>query len=467
MISDQRKINHLYWRASFGPHTGTDYRLPPADHLKLLFEKNNPHEPISLDYWKQIRAIELQKMPKEARVEYRKNERKARYDIIEKLLDRYAGSNNLLREKVTFFWMSHFACRIGNPAFMMQYYNIIATNALGSFHDLLKEILHNAAMIQFLNNNQNRKSHPNENLARELMELFTLGRGNYTEKDVQECARALTGWAFDHDGIFVFRKEHHDTDTKTILGKTGNFDGNDIVNILLEKKDCARFITRKIYSWFVNESIDEHHLEIWSEQYYQSGYRTDQLLKSIFSSAWFYDSQNIGTRIKSPVDLITGITRDFKIRYHNSATRFQIMGIMGQILFDPPNVAGWPRGKNWIDSSTMMYRNRLPEVLLTDAESLLHERESFDAQEAMMTGVRENNNRKKVQTEFEVKTFTSHFNATDPALLIDELSQHLLQLDLTPELKSTVQSFIGTTPGPAQTLQMAIYLMSLPHYQLC
>jgi hypothetical protein len=114
-----------------------------------------------------------------------------------------------------------------------------------------------------------------------------------------------------------------------------------------------------------------------------------------------------------------------------------------------------------------MYRNRLPEVLLTDAESLLRERESFDAQEAMMTGVRENNNKKKVQTEFEVKTFTSHFNATDPSLLIDEMSQHLLQLDLTPELKSTVQSFIGNTPGPAQTLQMAIYLMSLPHYQLC
>lgn len=467
MITDQRKINHLYWRAAFGPHTATDYLQSPDVHLKSLFDKVSSHQPIILDYWKQIRAIQLREMSKEARIEYRKNERQARYDIIEKLLDRYAGTHNLLREKVALFWMSHFACRVGNPAFMMQYYNVIATNALGSFHDLLKEILHNAAMLQFLNNNQNRKSHPNENLARELMELFTLGRGHYSEKDVQECARALTGWAFDHDGDFVFRKEHHDFEEKTILGKSGNFDGNDVVNILLEKKDCARFITRKIYSWFVNDEIDEHHLEILSEKYYQSGYRTDELLKSIFSASWFYDAKNIGSRIKSPVDLITGITRDFNIKYVNPATRFQIMGIMGQILFDPPNVAGWPTGKNWIDSSTMMYRNRLPEVLLTDAESLLHEKESFDAQETMMTGVRENKQRKKIQTTFDPKSFSGHFKSTDTDALIGELSQHLLQLDLSPEIKNTVKTFAGTTPGPAQTLQLAIYLMSLPHYQLC
>ena len=150
----------------------------------------------------------------------------------------------------------------------------------------------------FLNNQQNKKQHPNENFAREVMELFTLGRGNYTENDIKEAARAFTGWGYNVGGDFVFRKNQHDTGTKTVLGKTGNFDGDDIIDILLEQKQTAIFITKKVYKFFVNENIDAEKVEWLGNRFFQSGYNIKNLLEDIFISDWFYAEKNIGTKIK-------------------------------------------------------------------------------------------------------------------------------------------------------------------------
>src|SRR3984885_10579646 len=157
------------------------------------------------------------------------------------------------------FWHGHFASRNVNVFYQETLLDIVRKGALGNFGDLLKEVSKRAAMINFLNNNQNRKDHPNENFAREVMELFTLGRGHYTEQDVKESARAFTGWGADLRGEFVFRKFQHDQGTKTVLGKTGNLDGDDVLNILLEQKQTARFISNKMFRFFVNDEPDEQH----------------------------------------------------------------------------------------------------------------------------------------------------------------------------------------------------------------
>ncbi len=219
------------------------------------------------------------------------------------------------------------------------------------------------SMLQFLNNQQNRKKKPNENFAREVMELFTMGRGNYTENDVKEAARAFTGWGFNLSGEFEFRKNQHDTDSKTVLGKTGNFDGDDVLNILLEQKQTAKYITKKIYKYFVNEKVDDEKVEWLSNRFYQNGYDIKKLMEDIFTADWFYEEKNIGTKIKSPIELLAGIRRLLPMEMENDQAQLLFQKTLGQILFYPPNVAGWPGGKNWIDSSSLMLRLRIPQIL--------------------------------------------------------------------------------------------------------
>ena len=181
-------------------------------------------------------------MTPDQRKEFQKKSREAIKNLNLYWVSEMVNSEAQLREKLAFFWHGHFACRNLNVFFQQQLLDVIRTNALGSFRDMLHEVSKTAAMLNFLNNNQNKKDHPNENFAREVMELFTMGRGNYTEEDVKEGARAFTGWGATAGGEFVFRKNVHDDGRKNFLGKSGNFDGDDVLEILLEQKQTAKFI---------------------------------------------------------------------------------------------------------------------------------------------------------------------------------------------------------------------------------
>ena len=189
-----------------------------------------------------------------------------------------------------------------------------------------------------------------------------MGRGNYSEKDIKEAARAFTGWTFDKDGRFVERKKNHDSGMKTFLGKTGNFDGNDILKIILENKQTARFITTKIYKFFVNEKINNQYISFLSDRFYQSNYNIEGLLTDIFTSDWFYEEENIGAKIKSPIELMVGIQRTLPMKIERTESLLNFQKLMGQVLLMPPNIAGWPQGKSWIDSSTLMLRLKLPQI---------------------------------------------------------------------------------------------------------
>ncbi len=284
---------------------------------------------------------------------------------IKKLLN----TENVLLEKQTLFWHNHFACRVRHPYLMQELNNIHRKFAFGSFRDLLVEVSKSPAMLIYLNNQQNKKAHPNENFARELMELFTLGRGNYTEQDVQEVARAFTGWSINKDdGTFEFKEKQHDDGEKTIFTRKGNFGGEDVINMIISNKQTAYFITKKMYRYYVNENINEDRVKQLADFYYQNQYNTGALVKKMFTSSWFYDAENMGCNIKSPIDFLIGLSRQFKINYNRYDVLFNLQRVLGQQLFYPPNVAGWPGGKNYIDSTTLVLRMKLPSLILNNGQ---------------------------------------------------------------------------------------------------
>jgi uncharacterized protein (DUF1800 family) len=281
-------------------------------------------------------------------------------------LNLMAGTEGRLREKMSLFWHGHFACRVNNSLYQQQLLHMIRTHALGSFATLLREVSKSAAMLAFLNNQQNRKKKPNENFAREVMELFTIGRGHYTETDVKEAARAFTGWQYEKDGSFVFMEKVHDDGVKKVLGREGNLSGDDVLDILLANPQTARFITQKIYRYFVNNIPDPQHITWLSDRFYKNQYDIGQLMEDIFTSDWFYDEKNIGVQIKSPVEYLTGIRALLPMQLKNEEVQILLQRILGQWLFNPPNVAGWPGDKAWIDSSSLMLRLRIPELIQYD-----------------------------------------------------------------------------------------------------
>ena len=396
-ISNQLKNQHLLWRAAFGPMTENVNQLQEVSQKDLyqLLVKTSAKKPDEFNVASNlfdglVKGVQDIGMMQKLSQDQRKMLRKQSVDDLKNLnltwLNQMINSEAQMREKMSLFWHGHFACRVINIFFQQQLLNIVRENALGNFGDLLREVSKSPAMLSFLNNQQNKKQHPNENFAREVMELFTMGRGNYTENDIKEGARAFTGWGFNLQGEFVDRPFVHDTGSKTFLGKNGNFNGDDIIDILLEQKQTAKFITQKVYRYFVNDTPDPTKIEWLANRFYQSGYDIKKLLEDIYTSDWFYNDKNIGTRIKSPVELLVGIRRLIPMELQKPEMQLLFERALGQILFYPPNVAGWPGGKNWIDSSALMLRMRIPQIL-TDADDFVVKPKDDDDTMMGMEGV--------------------------------------------------------------------------------
>jgi uncharacterized protein (DUF1800 family) len=381
------------------------------------------------------------------------------------------SSDAQLREKMAFFWHGHFASRNLNIFFQQQLLDIIRQNALGSFRTLLHQVSRSAAMLNFLNAAQNKKDHPNENFAREVMELFTMGRGQYTEHDIKEAARAFTGWSANIKGEFVFRRFQHDYESKTVLGKTGNFTGEEVLDILLEQEQTARYITQKIYRFFVNETVDKEKVEWLSKRFYQSDYNISQLMEDIFTADWFYDEKHIGTRIKSPVELVVGMQRILPMAVDNEEALLLVQRLLGQLLFYPPNVAGWPGGKNWIDSSSLMFRLRLPQ-LFTDADAFNIRPKTDDdmtgGQEEMAMGKNGQYGKagKPIQADIFWKLYTKQFDSVSRENLLATLQTALLQV--APRFgKDTILNFADSSGRENFIKSTTIQIMSTPEYQMC
>ncbi|HSU29468.1 MAG TPA: DUF1800 domain-containing protein, partial [Chitinophagaceae bacterium] len=391
-------------------------------------------------------------------------------------LHQMVNSGAQLREKMSFFWHGHFACRNLNVFYQQGLLDIIRRNALGNFGDLLKEVSKSAAMLNFLNNQQNRKDHPNENFAREVMELFTLGRGNYSEHDIKEAARAFTGWGSNPKGEFMFRRFQHDFGSKTVLGKTGDFDGGDVLDILLEQKQTARYISQKLYKFFVNEEPDMGKVEWMAERFYKSNYDIGKLMEDVFTSEWFYDDKNIGAKIKSPIELVAGIQRMLPMKLENEEALMILQRVLGQLLFYPPNVAGWPGGKSWIDSSSLMMRMRIPRMINDEDELNVKPKDDDDQMMGRYNDPDEDPKskaakmarrvNKPIRANIDWSGYVKSFESVEKEKLVDAVSRVLLQTKngVSPDL---IRRYSDGTGRENFIKTATIQVMSTPEYQLC
>src|SRR5262245_51848085 len=285
--------------------------------------------------------------------------------------NRMLTTNRPLEEKLTLFWHGHFAtgdAKVRDYRMMLRQNEMLRRNAAGRLRDLLVGILEDPAMLVYLDNGENVRKHPNENFGRELLELFTMGVGNYTERDVREAARAFTGWTND---VLEFKidKDQHDAGEKTFLGRTGPLDGTDIIDTILNQNVTGEFVAAKMYRYFVRDEISPAVRTELGRGFKGSRYQVRPLLTRIFLSKDFYSPASMATQIKSPVVLVVSTYRKMGLRELPTVPDFgRLTGGLGQTLFDPPNVAGWAGGRTWITPATLLQRGNLfRDVLFADA----------------------------------------------------------------------------------------------------
>ena len=277
-----------------------------------------------------------------------------------------------LSEKMVLFWHNHFVSslqKVRSASLMYRQNQLLRKHAFGYFGDMLHEVSKDPAMVIYLDGASNRKGQPNENFAREVMELFTLGEGNYGEQDVKEAARAFTGWSIDPDsGEFLLRQPAHDGGVKTVLGRSGNFDGDAVLDILLSQAQTAEFIVAKMWREFVSPQPEISEVKRIARMFRENRYNIRIALRAVLTSDAFYAAQNRAALIKSPIELIVGTLRQFRFET-GEVTPFLIAARqLGQDVFAPPNVKGWPGGEAWINSATLLARKQFLERLFRAQE---------------------------------------------------------------------------------------------------
>ncbi|MBO9618956.1 MAG: DUF1800 domain-containing protein [Niabella sp.] len=490
--SNQKKNQHLLWRAGFGPAVEQLQELAkytPQEYYQALVTASNKkpgYINIASDdllelYEASLDPAKRAKLTEDDRKILNRKQQQSVKDLNLYWLKELIASDAQLREKMAFFWHGHFACQNGNLFYNQLFLQALRENALGNFRTLLKEVSKSASMLYFLNNQQNRKGHPNENFAREVMELFTLGRGHYTETDIKEGARAFTGWTANARGEFNFAKNQHDDGVKNFLGKKGNFNGDEVLDIIVDNPQTARFITEKIYKFFVNENVDKNIVQSLSDSFYKD-YDIGNLMAQIFTANWFYDEKNIGARIKSPIELLAGIQRMVPMQLDNDNALMNLQRILGQQLLYPPNVAGWPGGRSWIDSSTLMMRLRIPQ-LFNDKDLLnVNPKPNDDIMMgrkadgmANIPGAKPpvkkqpakpNPGAGLINAKIDWAQYVAKFEKTKREAIFPAISDYLFQVNAV-NVDQVAAKYIDASDRDAYIRSVTIQLMSTPEYQMC
>lgn len=285
-------------------------------------------------------------------------------------LERMARGPRPLQEKLTLFWHGHFATsfeKVRNAWFMWMQNETFRRNASGSWSKMLREVTEDPAMLIWLDQAQSDKKHPNENYAREVMELFALGEGHYTENDILEAARALTGLTLDRrEGKPRFEERRHDDGVKTVLGKTGKLGVQDVLDAILAHPEAARFIAFKLWRFFATESTspDSELITKLAKIFRDSNYELKPMLRAMFLSEEFYSPEVIATQIKSPVQWLISTARTLNAPLPPAAVAGPMLGFLGQNLFMPPNVKGWDGGPAWITTNTLFSRYNQATLLV-------------------------------------------------------------------------------------------------------
>lgn len=358
------EARHLVSRTGIGAEWSTIKRLeglPRAKAVDLLLNTpiSHPRPAPALTHWNRLEPM------REANAQGRKRA----WMIAQREGKRLQGwwvehlihTRSPLVERMTLFWHGLFTSSIQKtlqPSFLYQQNLLLRKHALGSFANLLHDIAKDPAMLVYLDGYKNFKGMPNENFARELLELFTLGRGHYRESDIKAATYAFTGWSIHpKTGKFIYQANQHAQKQVTFLGKTGRFKGADIINILLKHPRTAEFIVEKLWRAFINpHRVDHRQVKQWAQQFRHSNYNIKQLLKTLLNSSSFWAKHHWGTLTKSPIDILVGSIRMIPYPRQNTVQMVNLCRLLGQELFDPPNVKGWRGAEHWINTQTLLVR---------------------------------------------------------------------------------------------------------------
>jgi uncharacterized protein (DUF1800 family) len=366
-------------------------------------------------------------------------------------LARMLQSKRPLQEKMTLFWHGFLTSSITDvklAPFMARQNDLYRSNALtASYKDLVKAVARDPAMLIYLDNNTNVKGKPNENWARELMELFTLGIGNYTEQDVKEAARAFTGWTVNprRSPDFVFNARQHDNDSKTFLGVTGNLNGDDIIDIIFTQPAHGKFVARKLFRFFVYDDPDDATVNRFADIYVKSGFSIKELVSALLLSPEFRSDRAFFALVKSPVEFTIGAMRALSANTADVRTWSGLsrqMAVMGQQVYSPPNVGGWPGNTEWVNSTAYFARAEIARQLLSiDGDQTVDPSEIAQAK-----------------------------NLNTPAQVVDYFLDLLVQSDAPADYRQSLINFIGTFNGArdrdGKLRGLVRLIMATPVYQM-
>ena len=450
------KAKHLYQRAGFGatPEEWNKLQsLPFKVALDQLFAQAKTAPPLTV--------VPFEELAEDMMSDRRKAGRLLMQQYVLEWLDRMADpSESALLERLTLFWHDHFACRVVFGHLGVQQLSTLRTHALGSFRDLCLAVAKDPAMSRYLNNQQNKKNSPNENFARELLELFTIGPGHYTEEDIKEAARAFTGWGSTYKGNYRFRAKDHDYGQKTFFGQTGRFNGEDIIRIILDRPETAAFLVRKFWHYYVSAPVDEGIVRELSKLYYESDYHTETLLRAMFSSDWFYEERFRAGQIKSPVVLLVGMRRTLGMRLEQPEAQLRLLRSLGQSLFNPPNVAGWPGGRHWIDNATLMLRLNIGAGLLSKRELDMRFRDLPELELLSDPKAR------RFEADLQLEPLQALLDGNDLEADWASLSGYLLPAKSRVSA-DRLAALVDDAQGEERLRRMLLVLFSLPEFQTC
>ncbi|MGZ8939910.1 MAG: DUF1800 domain-containing protein [Limisphaerales bacterium] len=448
---------------SIGPQKAVDSLV----HFEAVPDPATNPEWAKADPERFAKYKEMRTATPEQKQEMRRMEQRTQRNEIQELrqwwLQRMTSGPRPLQEKLVLFWHGHFATsaqKVKDAFLMFKQNEVFRRHASGDWLTLLTAVSKDPAMLVWLDQAQSRKQSPNENFAREVMELFALGEGNYTEKDITEAARAFTGWSFDRlNQEFMYRRNQHDDGPKTIFGRAGNFTGDEVLRLIVEQPQAARFITRKIWTFFASENPSDKLVETLAAGFRANRMQFKPLLRAMFLSEEFYSPEVMRQQVKSPVQWLVSSVRMLERELPAEQLTANALRQLGQDLLMPPNVKGWDGGLSWITTSNLLNRYNYAGYLVLGENPMNAKTAEGRKRRPRML----NPNRIDV-----AKLFPENVRK-DKKLLADAVQRRLLHGELKSEHQSTLRAYLDSQGelDDVDVLHALRLVMCTPEFQLC
>lgn len=396
-------------------------------------------------------------------------------------IDRMVTSPRPLQEKMVLFWHGHFtsgAREVRMPQALWNQNELFRRMAVGNFRTLLLEVSKDPAMLVYLNNAQNIKGRPNENYARELMELFTLGIGHYTETDIKEAARAFTGWSIDREtGEFLFRARQHDDGVKTVLGRRGKLNGGDVIDAILAQPRAAEYVAGRMWTFFAGTEPPPNVRKHLGNVFRKNEYEIKPLLLAIFTHDAFYSDRVMYAEVKSPVELLVGTLRTLEIKPTDLDAMVLALRMMGQELFQPPNVKGWDGGYDWLTSATLFNRyNAMARIISGTQDAAAARRRRMMSPAVDDLAMKNDGPLSSPQSPFDPMPLVRARKLASVEAVVDDFVARLIGRPLADErrevlieaLRSSLKSpaDVGAAANADAIRELLMLIVATPEYQL-